>query len=351
MISVDTAGQYFDTVCHRWEQALALAGQSWECFVVVGSAVVKLVFTDRLLYDAYLPALGRVLLPEPPDSWDAEVRTWSASTKTDLPTPEWSESAHMPRGEIPSLSNEDIRSTYNIQSTVFNSFDCKSGMGFHCVRDVSSLPQYEHGAPLRDIFSWILLVRGEQMVHAGAVGSSSGGLLLAGRGGSGKSTTTTGCLGTTLKFVADDYCLLRNNGREIRVECLFDTFKLYPSDAQKNNFIGKLDSTYSAESGKKLYYIDESILTHTSRGFPLKAIVLPRIDAEFGAQTNYFPVSSAAAMRALAPSTLLQLPGAKARSFQLMASVVKDLPAYELRLGTSRERVSHALSRLLDEAT
>ena len=46
------------------------------------------------------------------------------------------------------------------------------------------------------------------MVHAAAVGDESGGVLLVGRGGSGKSTTALSCLGTQVGYLADDYCLV-----------------------------------------------------------------------------------------------------------------------------------------------
>ena len=56
--------------------------------------------------------------------------------------------------------------------------------------------------------------RGEDklMVHAACVGVNGRGVLIAGRGGAGKSTLSTSCLLSGLEFVSDDYTLLTGSG-------------------------------------------------------------------------------------------------------------------------------------------
>src|SRR5205823_136180 len=59
--------------------------------------------------------------------------------------------------------------------------------------------------PLRHILHLWLASRGVQFVHAGAVGRPSGGCLIVGKSGSGKSTSTLATLGSELLYAGDDY--------------------------------------------------------------------------------------------------------------------------------------------------
>lgn len=60
------------------------------------------------------------------------------------------------------------------------------------------------------------------MIHAAAVGVGGKGVLLTGRGGSGKSTLSISCLLEGMDFVADDYTLISGQGR-------LSAFPLYTS--------------------------------------------------------------------------------------------------------------------------
>lgn len=347
MDSTTRAARYFDALGCSWHRVTQLYGPPRTCFVAFGGIIVKLRFCDARLYDAYLPALGRAHLDEAPNTWHAEICIWGNRPGCELPAPAWASGDPIARGEIPSLSDADIRSVYNIESTTFNSYCGSSKLGFHCVRDFDRLPQYERGAPLRDVLSWILLDHGAQLVHAAAVGEASGGVILAGRGGSGKSTTAAGCFGGRLKVLADDYCLLRKHEGNWSVNAIFDTYKLYPSDAEKIALLNRCESSYSAAAGKRLFYIKRDMLEYTCSGFPLRAIVLLKRAQPAAAHSHYCAASGASAIRALAPSTLFQLPCSQAKSFELMSSAAKAVPAFELVLGSDRKGVGDALVEIL----
>ena len=49
---------------------------------------------------------------------------------------------------------------------------------------------------------------GRQLVHAAAVGTDEGALLITGRGGVGKSTTALACLEAGMQFLGDDYVVV-----------------------------------------------------------------------------------------------------------------------------------------------
>ena len=61
------------------------------------------------------------------------------------------------------------------------------------LEDASRLPPWERACPLRALLTWWAAPERLLMAHGAAVGSGEGALLLAGPGGSGKSTTALAC--------------------------------------------------------------------------------------------------------------------------------------------------------------
>ena len=59
--------------------------------------------------------------------------------------------------------------------------------------------------------------------------------------------------------------------------------------------------------------------------------------------------SDSAAVRALAPSTLFQLPGAGHNNFQIITALVARLPCFQLELDSDVTRVSKSLGELMEQ--
>src|SRR5581483_7842647 len=95
----------------------------------------------------------------------------------------------------------------------------------HWVPDAPSIPFYEQSAPFLQILHWWARENLHQMVHAAAVGTATGGVLIGGKSGSGKSTTTLACLKAGLRSTGDDYTLLRASHPPL-VRNLYSTGKL-----------------------------------------------------------------------------------------------------------------------------
>ena len=73
----------------------------------------------------------------------------------------------------------------------------------------------------------------------------------------------------------------------------------------------------------------------------LRAIVLPEQTGEPRASLE--PISAARALRAVAPSTLYQLPWSGPQTMRLLSDLVRRAPCFELRLGAR-----HDVPRLLE---
>jgi hypothetical protein len=88
-----------------------------------------------------------------------------------------------------------------------------------------------------------------------------------------------------------------------------------------------------------------TIPEQVSPGFRIRAILVPEVDPE--ADTRLVPISGAAALTALAPSSILLLPGKDRQSFRQLSNLVRQLPAYKLQLGASIEQIPAVIKELL----
>jgi hypothetical protein len=82
-------------------------------------------------------------------------------------------------------------------------------------------------------------------------------------------------------------------------------------------------------------------------GFPIKAVLVPRITEQ--TETRLLPTASVQALKALAPSSLFQVPGAGHEKFQMLAKLVKQVPCFSLELGSDIAAIPHVIVELLEQ--
>jgi hypothetical protein len=129
------------------------------------------------------------------------------------------------RKEIKHYNSDRIRTSFHIGPNILSLLDTKQNLGVYWLEDVCQIPYWEHGSPLQTILNWWTSNHHRQYVHAGAVGTSTGGVLLAGKGGSGKSTKALSCINSELTYASDDYCLVASEPTPY-VYSLYNTAKL-----------------------------------------------------------------------------------------------------------------------------
>ena len=125
-----------------------------------------------------------------------------------MPPPPWTADDYSPRGEISAYCDARYRTGYQVDAGLLSLLDVRRGLGLLWTANAARLPRYELTFPARSILYWWAHVRGLQMTHAAAVGDAAGGVLLVGKGGSGKSTTALACLEAGLSYAGDDYVLI-----------------------------------------------------------------------------------------------------------------------------------------------
>lgn len=335
---------FFEGVYQAFQKAEKAMGLI-DHFYAIGGHTVRLCFAGSALVSRITPALEH-LITEPTSSPALTVCLWdSASTGIPLPPPPWSADASIARGEVRGCIDDHIHISFQLWDSILNMFDNHSALATFWLPDARQLPYHESGAPLRSILHWWLGIHGLQFVHAAAVGTVEGGVLLAGKSGSGKSTTALNCLKSQLVYVSDDYCLVAADPQPY-VYSLYNSAKV---NADNIHRVPHLKSAISnadrLDSEKALLFLYEHFPEKIVNGFPLRAVLLPRVTGH--PETRLTPVSPATGLRALAPSTIFQLAGAGKGAFQTMAKLVKKIPCYHLELGTDISGIPGVISDLV----
>lgn len=282
---------------------------------------------DLTLYVWDETATG-VTLPEAPWPW---------------PNPDQAVELALPRGA------EDFHPLYEPLNGVFGLYQESTRTAVIHIKDAHQLPTPWHGAPLFRIFHWWSHSVGLVLIHAGCVGTDHGAVLLAGKGGSGKSTTSLLCLAEQLRYVSDDYCLI-NARPEPRAFALYNTGKLHRDHLNRFPALAKRAVEPARdEHEKKVIFAHQHFPAQLASSLPVRAVVLPRICG--GPHHRFVTISAMEALRGLAPSTLLQVSGYAGRHLQAMAQLVRNVPCYRLELGENYATIPRTIADLIDRLT
>lgn len=214
------------------------------------------------------------------------------------------------------------------------------------LRGQDSLYQDERARPFHRLLSIWLDDRDIQFIHAGLVEQGGKGLLLVGKGGSGKTTSAIACLLGGFTFLSDDYVALEATaegkivGHSLYATCLIDRVERFPTLARiaqaPNHDFAIKDLIFLADQQAHTF----AAKTHIS------AIVMPKVVDR--PDTVYRRAKRMEAMLALAPSSLWILPGSASFSLNKMDELVTTVPAFWLELGRDH-RIAPTVMRLVSE--
>ncbi len=155
-----------------------------------------------------------------------------------VPAP-WTTYDFGPKGEIVGYNDERHRTVYQPGVDILQVFDAERAAAVYWTPSYRYIPWWESSFPLRTaIHWWTTTTPSLQPMHAGAVGRDDGGVLIAGRGGAGKSTTSLACLDGGLLYAGDDYVLVDVD--QPTVYSLYNTAKLRPENLHRFPHLGSL---------------------------------------------------------------------------------------------------------------
>jgi hypothetical protein len=320
-----------------------------EVWLDVGGNPLLLRFAGPALMELLLPALAHLRI-EPAKQPALTVDLWdSASTGAPAPTPAWGPEDYREYGVIRGFFGDGFFTVFDWGTAALNVVDLGSRQGFFWLPDADRIGLPERGAPLRTLLNLWMSGLGMQLVHGAAVGRADGCVLMVGRSGVGKSSTALSCLDSDLMLIGEDYCVL-SPGEPPRLASLYSSGKVEPAVIARVPGLEQLavagpDASYH----KSLLDLHARMPEKLLRGAPLRAILVPRVTGE--TETTLRPCSAGAALRAVAPNTILQLPGNGRPAMELLSSVVRAVPCHHLDLGTDPSLIPPALERVLDEGS
>jgi len=339
-------------VRQRFDTAVERVG-AIDVDVRIAGRVVRLSFAGDALVAHLTGAFRHVTLPasevglvEP----DLVLRVWdSRSTGTPLPPPPWSWDRYCTRGDIDGFNTATVHTAY---AGALNVFDRSTGDASWWVPDAAAIGAHEPGAPLRILLHWWLTARGLQLVHGAAVGPpTGGGVLLAGAGGSGKSSTALTCLRRGWSYVADDYGVVDPGDDPPSAHTLYATGKADAAARARMGGFTTTDEIPLGNRGKSILFLSPDYDDHLVESLPIDAILLPRVGA--GDASVLRPAGPLETTRALADSTLHQLPGAGDEAWHRLAALARAVPSFHLELGRDAtaipETIETAISRVRSE--
>lgn len=221
------------------------------------------------------------------------------------------------------------------------------GEAWYWVADAERIPYWEQATPLVYLLHWWLRERGVHLLHAGAVGTETGGVLLVGKSGSGKSTATLSALQSDeLRYAGDDYVAV-SLGETPFVHGLFSAGKLMPDHVERLPFLlPALANTHQLDVEKAVVFVHEQWPGHITSGFPLRAILAPRVVPGLR-ESHVVETSGLATLAALAPSTVFQMHTRAQDSLVHMRRLAERVPGYVLELGSDMESIPRAIGELL----
>jgi hypothetical protein len=337
------------------------AGGLREWTVAIGGLPIRL----RAAGDQVLERLGRAFAHLELDQAaipSLTVNLWdSASTRTDDPPLPHVEGPQAP-GSFHYYSDDRIRACFQPGTNVYmrtreqartlmtralSVYDASARTAWYWVDDIGRLPWWEEATPLRFILDWWLRDHGIFQLHSGAVGTSAGGVLLVGKSGSGKSTSTLACLGSELLYVGDDYVAV-GLGEEPYVHSLYASGKLEPDHLLRLPHLEPFVSNPEhLELEKAVIYANESFPNSMSKGLPLRAIVAPRI-VPGSTKAKATRVSPAVGLAALAPSTVFQLHTRGQEVLSATTEMARSVPSYMLEIGSDIGSIPVAVAEVVE---
>jgi hypothetical protein len=335
---------YFEQVQDLFKEAQQNTGHSPDFFFQVNGCVIRMIFAGDSLY----PELTRVFAHLRTNSIhevDLTVFCWDGMS-TSSPSP-WTpiiKNAVGKENDISYFNNNGLYFSYNHTSGVLNILNVKNNIGLFWIQNYAELPLYEKASALKNILNWWFYQRQFYMVHAAAVGIDDRGVLIAGKGRTGKSTTAMTCFENGMKYAGDDYVLL-SKGKVYRAYSLYNAIKLENNNISRffkmNPEIYPADRLYK----KMVLHLSDIKKSGMSTGFQICALLIPAIQTRV--ETGLQLISPGQAFRDMAPSSLFQQMGAKGEVFAFLAGMARKIPCYRLTVSRDISQIPMVIEKLI----
>jgi len=350
-----------ERVAESFAAAEAAAGGVESRSFALAGCTVRLVSTSPEMLRRLSTAFTHLALDDPPEP-EFTIHLWDSATAGTPPPPLPRVPDGQPPGAFVYYSDERLRVGYQLGTSgdarvlavyphrptpVLSVLDKERQEGWYWVEDAQRIPYWEQATPMVYLLDWWLRGRGLHLLHGGAVGRPSGGVVLVGKSGSGKSTSTLSTLQSDLGYAGDDYVAVASEPEPF-VHGLYSSGKLMPNHVERLPFLlTALANSNQLDVEKAVVYAHEEWPDNVSAGFPLRAILAPQVVLG-SVEAKVVEISRVSGLAALAPSTVFQMHTQGGDSLARMRRLVEIVPCYRLELGSDMESIPRVISALLD---
>ena len=256
----------------------------------------------------------------------------------DPPVPPWPADAYRPRDELEGVGTERLEVGYQLATSTLMVWDAQARTAVWWTRAAAEIPVWERAMPLRAVLRWALRDQGVAMVHGAAVGDEVSAALLVGAGGAGKTTLALAAQQAGWRYVADDYCAVDPATWTVApVTCYAKATE--HTLARLAGLAGLRAPLPASPDGKVV------LSMRPEAGLRLSSLALPGVVSQ---ALPPAPAGPASTMAALAPTSLLQLPGSRPADRRLLGRIVRGVPAVSLPSGPDLGATLAGLRRVLD---
>jgi hypothetical protein len=340
---------FVDDTFAAFDEAFAQCAGSVVHDAALAGHPIRVRYAAPSLAARFAPAIEHLRTAAAPAA-DLEVCCWDrSSTEVRAPAPPWSHDDLLPQGRVRGLVDGRVRATYDATARVLCLYHADRRAAVVHVADADGVPHWMDRAPFRTVLTWWAADRGLALLHASAVSTARGAVVLAGTSGAGKSTTALTCVAAGMGFLGDDACAVSYEPAPT-VHSVYRFAKVERGVAARLD--GHLDANLDAHLERALPWITEEVVVdagarHRGRA-PLRAILLPQIVG--GAASGTVPVTPAQALAVLGPTTLVEGGAPSRGALRALLDLVRRVPAYRLELGTDPAGVVRSVEHVLEQA-
>ena len=338
---------FYEDLLERSQQALSRVARVERDLDVAGVRI-RLVFAGDRLAEEFAPALAHLEIAADNDPectfyiWDTEH---SGVPVADRPC---GVEDFTDRGDIWGFDSERYRTAFHWSEYSVCSVDIETDVGVYWVNSADDLPYWARSSPMRSLFNWVMEKRNKQLVHAAAVGTPDGGVLITGKGGVGKSTTALACLASDMLYIGDDY-LVVGLDPEPTAYSLYSTAKLEHHQVERLPELEALIDASTLQTDEKavitLYPEHQEKIV---KKLPLKWVLSPRFGDE--AATTFEPISMVDLHRAATFTTIAQLPHTGGRTNDFIGKLLAQTNVGRIVLGSDVRAIPAAISQQIPQA-
>lgn len=221
----------------------------------------------------------------------------------------------------------------------------EENLAYYVVRDAQALPWWVRGSPLQVIIGAWMRIQGTQLTHVGAIGDEAHCVLLAGKGGSGKTTTTLSGVIGGLNYLGEDYCLLTPGNDQI-VHSVYQSAKWTP---ETRCFYPEYDrfvvNQSSVSTEKSLFFYQDIFPDRIKKSLQARAIISLSVGDALKPIISETDVATS--LKNLSLSTIRQLPFFDQKTLLLLKQFAQPLQHYKMQLGLDRMANVQAIKALL----